>query len=133
MSSELISRSPDLKRLRDEGYDVTIVAGHLVVRHVPYVTPTLKVAYGSLVSRLDLAGEVTIRPSDHVVMFAGEKPCDRRGAPLHKVISSSGRQDLGSGLIVDHVFSSKPPAGYGDYYDKMTAYVRILAHEAVEL
>src|SRR5439155_11076069 len=27
----------------------------------------------------------------------------------------------------------KPPAGYGDYYDKMTAYVRILAHEAVEL
>ncbi len=133
MSSELISRSPDLQRLRDDGYDVAVVAGHLVVRHVPYVTPAVKVTYGSLVSRLDLIGDATARPGDHVVLFAGETPCDCHGAVLHKVVNSSGRQDLGSGLVVDHVFSAKPAEGYPDYYGKMTAYIRILAHEAKAL
>ncbi len=133
MSFELISRSPDLKRLQDEGYDIAVVAGHLLVRHVPYVTPAAKVAYGMLVSRLDLAGDVTTRPGDHVVYFAGDTPCDSCSAPLQKVINSSQRQDLGSGIVVDHIFSSKPVEGYADYHSKMTAYIRILTHEAQAL
>ena len=36
MSQPLISRNPDLLRLQEEGYDVAIVAGHLVLRNVPY-------------------------------------------------------------------------------------------------
>ena len=35
MSRSLISRSPDLKALADDGYDVGIVSGHLVIRDVP--------------------------------------------------------------------------------------------------
>jgi hypothetical protein len=133
MSSELINRSQDLARLRDEGYDIAVTAGHLLVRHVPYVAAGGQVVYGTVVSRLELAGDVTSRPADHVVFFAGETPRDRHGAPLTRVINSSGRQDLGGGLIVEHVFSSKPPSGYADYYEKMTAYVRILAHEAMAI
>jgi len=133
MSQELISRSPDLKRLRDEGYDVNIVGGYLVLRHIPYATQLRQVSYGSLVSRLDLAGDRTARPGDHVVMFAGVTPCDQNGVPLQRVINSSSRQSLGEGLVIDHVFSSKPAEGYSDYYLKMTAYVRILAHEAIAL
>src|SRR6266699_2759576 len=106
MSRELISRSPDLSRLRDEGYDIDIIGGYLVVHHIPYVTPLRQIAYGAVVSRLDLAGDTTNRPGDHVVMFAGATPCDRFGSPLHRVINSSTRQDLGQDLIVEHVFSS---------------------------
>jgi biotin operon repressor len=37
MSLQLISRSPDLKQLRDEGYEIEVNGGHLVVHQIPYV------------------------------------------------------------------------------------------------
>ena len=37
MSQQLISRNPDLRRLREEGYDIELRAGHLLVKGVPYV------------------------------------------------------------------------------------------------
>ncbi len=37
MSRQLISRSPDLQRLEDEGYDLEIRSGYLLVKDVPYV------------------------------------------------------------------------------------------------
>src|SRR5712671_6958555 len=62
MSAELIARNPDLKRLRDEGYLVAIRGSSLLVREVPYVTERREVKRGILVSPLDLAGDITIRP-----------------------------------------------------------------------
>lgn len=50
MSRRLISRSPDLRLLLDEGYEVEIRGGYLLVHHVPYVTVAKEVAYGTLVS-----------------------------------------------------------------------------------
>src|SRR4029078_11060934 len=41
-----LSLSPDLKRLRDEGYEVRVTeAGHLVVSHVPYANADREIAY----------------------------------------------------------------------------------------
>ena len=37
MSQSLISLSPDLRRLNEDGFEVSVEAGHLVVRGVPYV------------------------------------------------------------------------------------------------
>src|SRR5262245_30347439 len=115
-----ISPSPDLARLRDEGYHVSIQEAHLVLEHVPYATAQQAVAYGTLVSTLTLAGDVTTTPDTHVVYFAGETPCDAAGQPLHKIINSHQLQTLAPGLDVQFTFSSKPPAGYPDYYEKMT-------------
>jgi hypothetical protein len=130
MSSPL--SSPDLSRLVDDGYTVSITGGHVCIADVPYVTNECVVAYGVLVSPLSLAGDITTRPSDHVVTFAGAAPCDRRGQPLAAIINGSARQVLGDGLVVDHTFSSKPTdgSGYANYYDKMTAYINILLSEA---
>ena len=122
MSQQLIDRSPDLKRLVDEGYEVEIESGHLLLRHVPYVTKGKGIKYGSLVSRLTLAGDVTTKPEDHVVMFAGDLPCDSDGKPLTQIQASDRRQQLGGGLIVDRMFSRKPMGGYSDFYHKMTVY-----------
>ena len=127
MSHQLIDRSPDLKRLVDEGYEVEIESGHLLLRHVPYVTKGKGIKYGTLVSRLTLAGDVTTKPEDHVVTFAGDLPCDSDGRPLAHIQASERRQQLGGGLIVDRMFSRKPMGGYSDFYHKMTVYEGIIS------
>ena len=55
MSQRLINRSPDLKKLRDEGYEIAIVSGFLVVRDVPYVNSKQEVKLADLVSELVLS------------------------------------------------------------------------------
>ena len=132
MSHRLTSRSRDLTRLRDEGYDLRIVDGHLVVGHVPYLDREGRVQHGALVCALTLSGDQTTRPDNHVAYFQGSEPCDRYGRPLARVINSAcpGKQ-LASGLPVDFMLSNKPPGGYPDYHAKMTTYVTLLTQHAL--
>ena len=131
MRPPLINRSPDLSRLAEEGYEVAVQSGHLVIHNVPYVSTQREVRRGNLVATLTLAGDVTAKPSTHVAMLAGDYPCDEHGRPLEKIRHSSLRMDLGDGLVVDHSFSSKPsPEGYPDYYEMMATYVAILSAPA---
>ena len=53
MSRLLISRNTDLKALQDDGYEVAVQAGHLVMRHVPYVNDRREPKYGTLISVLE--------------------------------------------------------------------------------
>jgi hypothetical protein len=130
MSRSLISLNPDLKRLEDEGYSVEVRAGYLLVANIPYVTTNQEIQFGTLVSSLTLAVQYTKRPDDHVVMFTGETPCDEGGRELDKIINRKRVQDLGSGMLVTHRFSHKPPQGYGDYYEKMSTYANIISDPA---
>ena len=64
MSKSLIDRSHDLKKLRNEGYDIEVTcSGHLLLKGVPYVTKEGCIRRGVLVSDLELEmgpdGEVT--------------------------------------------------------------------------
>ncbi|MCY4087743.1 MAG: ThiF family adenylyltransferase [Actinomycetia bacterium] len=134
MSHRLISRSPDLTRLRDEGYDLKIVDGHLVLGRVPYLDGAGQARHGTLASTLTLDGDRTARPDTHVAYFQGSEPCDRPGQPLASVINSAcPGKELASGLRVDFMLSSKPPSGYGDYHAKMTTYVNLLMQHALAL
>lgn len=133
MSRELFSRSPDLKRLRDEGYFVQNLGGFLVMRDVPYVTAGREVQTGTLISELEMAGDVTRKPGCHQVWFDGEFPCDVDGTPLKGIGHSSQHVDLGHGLNAEHHFSTKPEGGYSDYHEKMTHYANVLAGPAATL
>jgi hypothetical protein len=115
-----------LQRLRDDGYNIIVRAGHLLMDDVPYADAAGAVKYGALVSPLQLNNDRTEPPTQHVIYFAGEHPCDRNGAELQKIKHGSARQTLAEGVVVDHSFSSKPADGYKDYYDKMTTYANIL-------
>src|SRR5437879_1785341 len=104
MSKLQISRSPDLQKLRNEGFDLEIRDGHLLVHDVPYVNSSREVKRGSLVSTLTMAGEATGPPETHVAMLIGEYPCDASGVELD-AIRHGGAQQLTPNLHVDWSFS----------------------------
>tara|TARA_R110000772_G_scaffold249175_1_gene363341 strand:- start:288 stop:1337 length:1050 start_codon:yes stop_codon:yes gene_type:complete len=84
-----------------------------------------ELVYGTLVSNVS-----TPRPNTHVVYFIGETPCGIDGRPMSQLINNSQRQDLGNGIITDHLFSHKPNPMYPTYYEKMATYVNILSGQA---
>lgn len=129
MSQRLINRSPDLKRLRDEGYDIEIRANQLLVKQVPYVNAARAVARGILVSELTTTGDTTGKMQTHVVSFIGDIPCDSDGRALdgpEDLINQRGPISLGGDLTASCTFSRKPGRDYIDYYEKMTSYVNML-------
>lgn len=132
MSHPLINRSPDLKKLRDEGYDIQIRNGFLLVKDVPYVNSAKAVKRGILVTKLVLAGNVTTTPDNHVAYFSGEHPCFADGTQIEKIKHGSGEQVLAEGVVVQHSFSAKPKPSdaYPDYYAKVTTYVAIFSGQA---
>lgn len=132
MQQQLISLNPDLNRLQEDGYDIEIIGGYLIVRQIPYATSTKSVAYGSLVCVLTYATPTKIStPPDHTIFFCGETPCDINGQPLNAIINNCNRQQLTSEILVTHYFSSKPKTGnYQDYYEKIRTYSEILSINA---
>jgi ThiF family len=125
LSSTVVSRNEDLKQLRDEGYDVAVEQGFLLVRNVPFVNEQRQVGRGTLMSALTLTGEHAEAPDTHVVMWIGEFPCREDGTRIEQ-LSYEGGKDLGGGLIIDFGFSNKPAAGLPDHHAKMTHYASII-------
>src|ERR1700735_503349 len=136
MSQKPISRSADLTRLRNEGYNLEIRSDHLLVSDVPYVAAGRIVKRGTLVMPLKLAGDVTVKPENHVAHFIGEFPCRADGTEITTIGNpGNGRTKLGEGVEIDHTFSAKPmPSGfYENYYDKVTQYVTLLSGYAQKI
>lgn len=132
MQQQLINLNPDINRLQEEGYDIEVNGGHLVVRQIPYVTPSKNVALGTLICILNYASPTKIStPPDHTIFFNGEMPCNANGQPLDAIINNSNRQQLTNELLATHYFSSKPLSGnYTNYYEKIRTYSEILSIHA---
>ncbi|MEU7890730.1 ThiF family adenylyltransferase [Microbispora bryophytorum] len=129
MSSAPLVRDPDLSRLLDDGYDVAVQAGHLIVRHIPYVTETRTIEYGFLAYPVTISGDRVVSSTDHRIWFGGSAPCDEHGRKLP--MANPEARAIADGLRADFMLSSKPgPAGYPDEYSKVTAYSRIIADQA---
>jgi ThiF family len=134
MSSSLINRNVDLKRLRDEGFDIEVRGGHLLVHAVPYLNANREVSRGTLISDLALAGEVTQAASGtHVIYFVGDHPCNLDGTEITQIKHSSGNFPLVDGFVARHSFSNKPANGYSDYHHKVVRYVDIISAPAKTL
>jgi hypothetical protein len=137
MSQRPIAHSPDLSRLRTEGYTISIAGGFLVVGDVPYVDDSGTVHEdGALVMALTLAGDKAQPPPDHTAFFVGGVPCDQEGQQLSKIINNTKRKDLGGRLVASCYFSAKPRAegrSYPDFYDKVSTYVTLISGPAALL
>lgn len=131
MSLQPFAHSSDLKRLREDGYAVSIRGGLLLMRDVPYVDSTRCVRLGTLISSLNMAGDQTQAPETHVMHFDGEFPCQANGTRIDEIAHQSNPMDLGNGVTAKHSFSSRPTTGcYPDYHAKMTTYANILSGPA---
>lgn len=133
MSLQLINRSPDLKRLRDEGYEIQILDNCLLVHGVPYVNSLCEIKYGTLVSQLSIAGGLALKPNTHVIYFMGDHPCFKDGKIIKQIVHTSSTTKLSSNIEVNHSFSNKPKNGYADNYEKVVRYAEILSHQAMAL
>ena len=136
MFQQLINHSTDLNRLSNEGFNIAILSGHLLVKDIPYVNSLREIKYGMLVMPLDLAGDVTIKPSTHVCHFSGEHPCDTKGNSIKQIQHQSEKKQLAEGIVIDHSFSAKPhnsPSGYSDFYEKVKTYSDIISSFAKQI
>jgi len=135
MSQKLISLSPDLKQLRDEGYEIEVKnSAYAFVHNVPYVNANREIKYGMLVSELTLSGDITVNPlGQHVIHFVGEHPCDIHGSIIEGIRHQSVNQELVDGVTISHSFSNRPPNGYANYYDKFVQYIKIISAPAQAL
>jgi hypothetical protein len=131
MSRRPIALSSDLQQLQNEGYDIDIQGGFLLVRDVPYVDANQKVEYGILISKLELSGDMTNKPTDHVAYWTGTHPCHSDGRKITAIENPSEPQTLDEGVQADFTFSAR--ADYRDYHHKMTSYIARITGEATKL
>lgn len=135
MSPKPIVLDPDLRHLQQEGYEVEVRNGHLLIHSVPYVNSQREVMMGIIITNLSgNVGELG-PPGDHQVWFAGEYPCHHTGAPIDGIRHTSQSFQLWPGFEAQHRFSNKPYGanGYPDYYSKMKNYISIISNEAKEI
>ena len=130
MSHALINRSPDLLRLQNDGYELEVRSDYLLVHGIPYVNAHGAICRGTLISDLTLSADVTTRPHQHIVWFAGDHPCQRDGREIPQIKHASRHVLLAPDVVAQHSFSAKPADGYRDYYAKMTRYVDIISAAA---
>jgi len=132
MSRRLIARSADLLRLQNEGYDLEVRDGYLLVHKVPYVNAQGVVMHdGILISSLEMADDVTRQPKDHRGFWTGSHPCHSDGRKITSIENGAAPQNFGNGIQADFTFSAK--ANYRDYYHKITTYVGRITGEATKL
>lgn len=130
MLQQLISHSPDIKRLRDEGYELERKGGYLCIHCIPYLNATGEILYGTLISDITVTGQQVAPPSTHAIHFMGEVPYHKDGTRMDEIINCSPNQPI-EGLVGNHYLSSKPESGrYDNNYDKFTRYINLLSAPA---
>jgi len=137
MSQRPIALSPDLKRLRDEGFDIRVEGGYLVTRDIPYLASASEIRRGLLVCALTLADDVAQKPGDHTAYFIGAHPCHTGGRLMTEIMChpQPPRAQLTSTVAWDFYLSAKPlPAqNYPNFYEKVVNYVRRISGPAQQL
>ncbi len=129
MSQELLGRSKDLLKLRDEGYEIEIRSNYLIVHHVPYLDSNKAIQYGKLVSELTISGSQTVQPSTHVIYFIGGFPCQLDGSEISSLKGGVINRRLFGDVIVNCQFSNKPveTGKFPSYYEKVKHYADFIS------
>jgi hypothetical protein len=131
MSTQLIDHNEDLKKLKEEGYNISIINENIVVKGIPYVNKEKKIVFGTIFCPFTLSGEKTVLQQDHTIRFAGEHPCDQYGKEDKSYVNSPQAFPLTQDIVGTYYFSSKPQSGnYPDFYSKIKRYVHLLSAPA---
>ena len=134
MSRRPIDRSPELKKLRDEGFDIEVADGYLLMHDVPYVNEKREVKRGILMAALNLTNDIAQPPSDHQAKWAGDCPCNEDGSIMQGLGPTPSPMVIAKHQVKWN-FSCKPkPADkYDDFHHKMSQYAIKISGPAVAI
>lgn len=135
MSFDPWSRSPDLERLIAAGYELELTGdGYLLVRNIPYLDEHHSIQRGTVVSKLEMDGDITVNPvNDHVAYFMGTAPHRWNGERLTPLADAN--LVLADGRVAQFSMSLKSPTAepYPDYFSKIEYHVQNIDAEAKQL
>lgn len=127
MSTQPFDHNPDLKKLKDEGYNISIINNNIVIHGIPYVNNKKEILFSSIYCPFKMEGQKIIQ-DDHTVRFTGEHPCDQFGKENESFVHSPQENILTEDIVGKFLFSSKPSSGaYPDFYAKMMSYIDLLS------
>jgi len=130
----IAEHNPDIRRLLEKGYALSIDSDYLVVRDVSYLDENKNLKVGALISKIVDVDKKQIRLHDHQMLFCGSHPCQMDGTPIVNMGGGPATLTLASSdLVVQRNFSHKPENGYSDFYEKFETYVNIICGPAIEL
>lgn len=127
---------PHIQRLVDEGYEVTIDGGYLIIDRIPYVTLAREIAWGALICPYRNVEGVPQLDNDHQCWFTGSMPHRADGTSLEVPLVSDKQPQTVAGRAVQMRFSNKPePIGdfFANHYNKVTHYIRKLSRHARDI
>lgn len=136
MPASQTAPDPHIQRLVDEGHDVTIDGGYLIVDRIPYVTSDSKIAWGALICPYRSVDGVPQLDNDHQCWFTGSMPHRADGTSLEYPLNSRKEVQTIAGRPVQMRLSNKPdPIGnfFEDHYNKVTHYIRKLSRHARDI
>jgi ThiF family len=129
------SRSPDLGRLIAAGFELELTGdGYLLVGNIPYLDEHHAVQRGTVLTKLELNGDVTVNPvADHVAFFMGSTPFRWNGGRLTPLADAN--LQLADGRVARFSMSLKCPTAdrYPDYFEKVTAHIQNIEDEAKQV
>jgi hypothetical protein len=120
--------SPDVQRLVDEGYTVSIDGDYIIVDKVPYVSAPGTVSYGAIISAYKTHNGIAQVGNDHVVWFTGSVPCTPTGQSLaNTLVADTNRATVAGRQVLCRLsYKAERPGMLDDYYNKLTHYIRKL-------
>ena len=127
---------PHIQRLVEEGHEVTIDGGYLIVDRIPYVTSAREIAWGALICPYRNVDGVPQLDNDHQCWFTGAMPHCAHGTSLEFPLNSRKEAQTVAGRPVQMRFSNKPePIGdfFDNHYNKVTHYIRKLSRHARDI
>lgn len=135
MSFDPWSRSPDLARLIEAGYELELTGdGYLLVHNVPYLNEQRSIQQGTLVAKLEMNGDTTVNPvQDHVAFFMGSTPYRWNGEQVRPLAVTN--LAIADGRVAHFQMSLKPPSAqfYPDNFEKVEYHVQNIEEEAKHL
>lgn len=140
MLKTLASRNPDLKALLEKGYALALDTNYLIVRDIPYLDAVGQLKWGALVAKLVFEDDVTVRPEDHQVFWAGPRPYGLDGQVIRGLGGGDAQLSLSercSDVVVQQRFSHKLKEGgqlraYVDHVEKIDSYVTMISGPAMQ-
>jgi hypothetical protein len=139
MFHQLVNHNDDIRRLVEKGYAVAFDENHyLVVRDIPYLDAERRLQIGAIVTKFVDVGQDRIIQHSHEIFFAGSHPHELNGKPIANLgggPTSLPLSEASKDVTVQRSFSNKPKATgkFGDFFEKIESYVRIISGPAIEL